>query len=97
MAMTVHRAGPDEVFSGQQDVTDEAATISGGDNLVSQELTIKADLGNTITVYIGPSGVTTSTGFALTPGQVVTVSAASPSQVYVIASDDGASVSWFAS
>lgn len=97
MAMTVHRAGPDEVFSGQQDVTDAAVTISGGDQLVSQELTVKADQGNTITVYIGPSGVTIGTGFALAPGQVVTVSAASPGQVYVIASVAGASISWFAS
>jgi hypothetical protein len=49
-----------------------------------------------INVYIGPSGVTTSTGLELAPGAAYCGPLNNVNLLYVIASTTGASVAWAA-
>ena len=86
--------GNTAVLSGQQSVTGSAVAL--GTN-TSKSICVKAALGNTINVYVGPTGITTSTGFELTPGQGACLPVTNTNLVYVIASTTGASVSWLAS
>lgn len=77
--------------NGQQAVTASAAP------LVTQEciqIIVKALSTNTISVFIGNSGVTTANGFELAPGDWVVVEVEKAEFLYVIASTTGASVCW---
>ncbi len=78
--------------SGQTAVTATAAALTS--STVALQVIIKANTDNAIPVYLGPSGVTTSTGFRLDPGDSVTLEVLDLSAIYLIASTTGASVSW---
>lgn len=79
------------VQSGQQAVTGTAAVISGTG---SGTMCVKALAGNMINVYLGPAGVTDSTGMELAAGNAYCAPVASINNFYVVASTTGASVSW---
>jgi hypothetical protein len=55
-------------LAGQVAVTGTAAALSTSTSEISV-LLIQADWDNAAEVCVGPTGVTTSTGFKLTPGQ----------------------------
>lgn len=57
---------------------------------------VKALSTNTISVYVGDSGVSTSNGYELAPGEFVVLGINDPAQVYVRASTTGATVCWAA-
>jgi hypothetical protein len=78
-------------ISGQQAVTGTAAALASH---AARSVCIVALLANTIPVYVGASGVTTSTGMQLSPGQGVCQPVSNVNLVYVVASTTGASVSW---
>ena len=90
----VNQQGRATVLSGQQAVTGSAVALAT--NTV-KGICVKALAGNTINVYLGPSGITTSTGFELAPGGGVCSPVTNSNLLYVIASTTGASVSWLAS
>ena len=80
-----------QVFTGQQAVTGTATALA------SQSLKtfcVKALHANTIAVYIGVSGVTTSTGMELQADQSWCANIDNSNRIFVIASTTGASVSW---
>jgi len=79
-------------LSGQQAVTATAANL--GNNALTNGVCVKALIGNAINVYVGGSGVTISTGQELAPDESFCYNFANTSDVYVIASTTGASVSW---
>lgn len=79
------------VLSGQQAVT--AAAVALATNTV-RNVCIKALVGNTINVYVGPVGVTDATGIELAPGDAVCLPVLNTNLLYVIASTTGNSVSW---
>ena len=79
------------VKTGQQAVTASAAQLTG---TTYGTLCIKALSTNSISVFIGGPGVTTSTGFELTPTEVPFCTQVNTGQFYVVASGTGASVSW---
>jgi len=79
------------VKTGQQAVTGTAAQLTG---TTYGTLCIKALSTNSISVFIGGPGVTTSTGFELTPTEVPFCTQVNTGQFYVVASGTGASVSW---
>lgn len=81
------------ILAGQQAVTGTAAALAT--NTVKQ-VCVKALLANTINVYVGPSGVTTSTGLELGPGDSYCTEVSNTNVLYVIASGAGPSVSWAA-
>jgi hypothetical protein len=77
--------------SGQAAVTGTAANL--GTN-TSKSVCVEAFIGNTITVYAGATGVTTSTGVPLNPGQGYCWDVANTNLIFVVASTTGASVGW---
>ena len=76
--------------AAQQAVTASAAALPS--NSVHSAC-VQASPNNGFTIYVGPSGVTTSTGFPLPPGQGVCYQVSNTNLIYVIASATGASVS----
>jgi hypothetical protein len=90
----VQSAGNGTVLSGQQAVTGSAVMLATN---TIKTVCIKALAANTINVYVGPSGVTTSAGMELAPGNSYCAPATNTNLFYVIASTTGASVSWIAS
>ena len=81
------------VTSGQQAVTGTAALITGTSY---GNICIKALAGNSINVYLGGPGVTTSTGMELAAGNSY-CSPSNQSEFYIVASTTGASISWITS
>jgi hypothetical protein len=73
----------------QQAVTASAVALSSN---ASHSFCVQALPANTTNVYVGPSGVTTSTGLPLQPGQVACWTLTNTNLVFVIASTTGASV-----
>jgi hypothetical protein len=86
---------PGAIVAGQQAVTSSATALPS--NSLSRGLSIQALTTNAQTVYFGPSGVSTTTGMALAPGQAASVEVDNTSLVYVIASASGSSVTFFGS
>jgi hypothetical protein len=82
------------ILSGQQAVTASAAALASNS---AANVCVKALASNALNVYLGPSGVTTSTGMELAPGNAYCVPASNTNLFYVIAASTGASVSWIAS
>lgn len=83
--------GLSTLASGQQAVTGTAANL--GTN-TARTVCLAADIGNTITIYMGTTGVTTSTGFPLVAGQSTCQPVANTSEIFVVASTTGAKVEW---
>jgi hypothetical protein len=79
-------------LSGQQAVT--ASAVNLGNHALTNGVCVKALIGNNINVYVGGSGVTISTGQELGPDESFCYNFTNTSDVYVIASTTGASVSW---
>ena len=77
--------------AGQQAVTGTAANL--GTN-TARAVCVTALAANTIPVYLGPSGVTTSSGLELAPGAGTCQPVNNTNLLYVIATTTGASVSW---
>ena len=96
MAQQVERVKPTEIFYGQTNITDSATVIGASGDLVASEMTVKAMVANSGSVWLGDSSVATGTGFELKAGQQVTVTVGSPSDLYAIASSSGDDVSWIA-
>jgi hypothetical protein len=82
-------AGFSSVVAFQQAVTASAVVLAT--NTV-HGFCVKALPTNSITVYVGPSGVTTSTGYPLAAGDSICYQASNTNLAYVIASATGASV-----
>ena len=89
----VNIAGNAAVLSAQQAVTASAVALAANP---AKTVCVKALVGNTINVYLGGSGVTTSTGLELVPNQSVCLAVSNSNLLYVIATTTGASVSWIA-
>lgn len=77
--------------TGQVSVTGTAAALP---THASNSVCVKAAIANTINVYVGPTGVTTSTGLELPPGGGTCQPLNNSNLIFVIASTTGASVSW---
>ena len=99
MAQQVERVKPTEIFHWQNlNISSSSATVLGDSgDLVASEITIKAKVSNAGSVYVGSSTVSATTGFELRAGQQVTITAGSPSDLYVFAATGSADdVSWIA-
>lgn len=87
----VYSVGLGTLNTGQVAVTGTAAALPSS---TAASVCVKALIGNTINVYAGPSGITTSTGYELPPGQGICWNLSNASSVFVVASTTGASVAW---
>lgn len=83
--------GASAFASGQASVTGTAAALA---THAAKFVCVKALIGNTINVYVGATGVTTSTGMELTPGQPICQYVSNTNLVFVVASTTGASVAY---
>jgi len=83
---------PTSILAGQQAVTATAAALAS--NSLTRGLCVQALSTNTISVFVGPSGVTTSTGIELPPKASYCPALSNSNELYVVASTTGASVTW---
>jgi hypothetical protein len=81
------------IYSGQQAVTGTAAALP---SQAVHYACIIAIPTNAITIYSGPSGITTGTGFPMTANFPVCIAVTNLNVLYVVASTTGASVAWLA-
>jgi hypothetical protein len=69
-----------------------------GDFLTLKGVTIRADIGNTATVFVGAAGVSTDTGkrvgYPVTPGESIVIPADSPYHLWAVSTDDEQQVFW---
>ncbi len=80
------------ILAGQQAVTASAAAL--GTNSLTNGLCVEALSTNIISIYVGPFGVTTSTGIELPARASYCAAVSNSNALYVIASATGASVTW---
>ena len=79
------------MFSGQQDVT--ASSVALPTNSVTNSVVVKAMASNVINIFVGPSGVATTTGYELQPGQASPpLSVGNANEIFLIASTTGAKI-----
>lgn len=83
---------PTSVVAGQQAVTASAAALAS--NALTRGFCVQALSTNSISVYLGPSGVTTSTGLELPAGASFCPAVSNSNEIYVIATATGATVTW---
>lgn len=89
--VTTQPTGFGSIIASQQAVTATAAALPS--NAV-HGFCVKALGTNTITIYVGPTGVTTSNGYPLAAGDSICYQASNTSVAFVIASTTGASVAF---
>lgn len=80
--------GPVAVYSAQETVGTSAAALSA-QILSSGGAVLKSDSENTGDIYLGPPGVTTSTGYKLNPSDAVPVNVDNLSSLHAIATEAG--------
>jgi hypothetical protein len=87
-----NQQGAGSFSSGQQSVTASAVALSP--IAASRNVLLCALSTNTISIFIGSSGLTTSNGLEIPPGQCRGFYLGNTDLVYVIASTTGATISW---
>lgn len=87
-------ANPSAVYSGQATVNNSAAAL--GSQILINGATVKNDPDSAVNIFVGGSGVTSSTGFKLKPGESVSVPAANVSNIYVITASGTSTAYWLA-
>lgn len=88
---TVSLSPQTSIVTGQQSVTASAVALPSN---TAKNICIRVLISGTQNVYFGPSGVTTSTGMELLPGDSWCGSIDNTNRVYVIASSTGSSVAY---
>lgn len=83
---------PTSVTSGQQAVTATAAALAT--HTLTSGICVEALSTNAISVFVGPSGVTTSTGQEIPAGAATCIALSNSNEIYVVASTTGATVTW---
>jgi hypothetical protein len=83
---------PATILAGQQAVTATGTALAS--NALTHGLCVQALSTNSISVFVGPSGVTTSTGIELPAKSSYCIGVANSNAIYVVASTTGASVTW---
>lgn len=81
-AVIGYLANPSTIYSNQYTVTASAASV--GSQALSNGVVITAKSSNTGVTYIGPSGVTTGTGYALSSGQSISYAVTNLSAIFAI-------------
>lgn len=87
-------AMPSTVLAGKHAPSPAAATQLAASGSLTSGVTVKALAANTSTVFVGPSGVTTTTGLELSAKESVFVEVDSLSKVYFIASVAGEGITY---
>lgn len=75
------------LMSGQKTSTAAAAAVAIGSHPVRSVL-VRALAGNAGLVYVGPSGITSSTGYELSPGEPVAIDVDDLGKVFLKVAND---------
>ncbi len=96
--MDMYKQTAEKFYTGQGTSGSTAAPLlaSGYSIKVHKSVIVRATADNSVSIYVGPSGVTTGTGYILKAGESVTILIDDPSKVFVV-STDTATYSWIAS
>lgn len=84
------------VLSGQKDVETAGTELVIAESAAILSVTVKAKHTNTGYIYVGPSGVSSTTGYILSKDEAVTVDADNLADVYVDCSVNGEGISYIA-
>jgi hypothetical protein len=80
--LTTGSAVPSAIIANSQTVTTSAAALPS--NALTNGVVLTAGSANAGTVYVGPAGVTTSTGYPLVAGQSISYAVSNTSAIYVL-------------
>ena len=83
---------PSTIYSGQQAATGSAAALPS--YALSNGIVITAKSANSGTIYVGPSGVTISTGYPLAAGQSISYAVTNLSAISILGSASGDGVAF---
>ena len=87
----VEITGHSSIASGQNDTVGTSAEVLTS-STACKHVDIMANIANTGIIYVGGSGVTSSTGIALYPGDVYSMDISNLNLIYVMASVDNQTV-----
>lgn len=90
-AAPIQIAGNTTLLSGQQSVTTSAVALA---THATKQVCVKNNDASTQSVFIGPAGVTTTTGQELLADEAVCLPVANTNLIFVVAAMTGATVSW---
>ena len=79
--------------TGQQATTTGAVVLPSA-IITNGPVTFKAPKANASPIMIGKSGVTTGTGFALDPGDIIKLNIGNLNQVYLIGANTTDKITW---
>ncbi len=86
---------PTVLVSGQQTVTGSAAALTSG--ALSEGVVLEALSSNTVSIFVGKSGVTTSTGYELQPGASIGIAVSNMDKIFVVCGSTSPVVTWVGS
>lgn len=86
---------PTSLVNGQQTVTTSPVALPVG--VLTQGAVLESLSTNTVSIFVGGSGVTTSTGIELLPGGMLGVAIADTSDIYVVCASTSPVVTWLGS
>ena len=89
----VEITGHSTIASGENDTVGTSAEVLTS-STACKHVDIMANIANTGIIYVGGSGVTSSTGIALYPGDVYSIDIDNLNDVYVVASVNGENVQY---
>ena len=85
-------ANPATIIAGRQLTTTGAVALAS--NALVNGVIIKALTTNVATLYLGPSGVTTATGYPLAPGEAISYGATNLNAIFLIGANTTDSVAF---
>jgi hypothetical protein len=83
-------------YSGQKNVTTAGSHLVLGTTQAIVSITVTAKPTNTGNIFVGPDGVTSTTGLILQPGDSVSLDVSNVTAVYIDSAVSGEGVSWLA-
>lgn len=86
---------PAALVNNQQTVTASAAALPSG--TLTQGVILESLSSNTVSVFVGGAGVTTSTGYELQPGASVGIAVNNTDAIYVVCATGSPVVTWIGS
>lgn len=86
-------SGAGSLLSGQGTATSTAAALP---NNPCKKVTLKVNISAAANVYVGPSGVTASTGLELGPDESIPIEVSNTNLIFVITASTSAAYSWLA-
>lgn len=86
---------PNSIVNGQQTVT--ASAVALPNKHLTQGVILEALSTNTVSIFVGGSGVTTSTGIEIQPGGAVSAAVNNLDIIYVVCASTSPVITWLGS